>query len=92
MPKQEKTTATPEVKEKKSRTVLSPAERIAKAKAELEALEAKEKAKATAKVDAKQAELDKLKAKREDLDTKILGVEAELVQLKELAGITPTEG
>lgn len=90
MAKQPTAASTPEVKEKKTRTILTPQQRIEKAKAELEALEAKEQGKAKAKLDAAVASVDKLKAKAAELETKIAAAESEVVELKKLAGIEDT--
>lgn len=70
---------------KRTRTVLTPAQRIEKAKADLAALEAKEANKAKAKHAAALDELSALRAKAKDIQSKVDAKEAEVNELHAVA-------
>lgn len=63
------------------RKMLTPQERIAKAKAELEAAEAKARTAATARYDVLQGEQTKLITKRDELAKKLTAVQSEIQQI-----------
>ena len=71
---------------KRTRTVLTPAERIAKAEADLQAIKDKERAKAQAKVSKKREELDAANAKLSDAQAKVQNLTEELASLLDLLG------
>lgn len=79
------------VEEKKTRTVLTAQQRIEKAKAELAALEAKEKDKAKTKLAAAEETVSKIEAKLAELNTKLESAKSDVAQLKVLAGDQPAE-
>lgn len=72
--------------EKKTRKVLTAAERIAAAKQAVADLEAKEASKAKAKVAGAQEKVDALVKRRDDVQSKLNTAEAELAELKSAAG------
>lgn len=84
-------TAKAPAKERKTRTILSPAERIAKAQADLAAMVAKAQTAAKAKVAGAEADLAKLVEKRDALNTKIEAKQSEVDELKAQAGEPVTE-
>lgn len=76
---------------KKTRTILSPTERIAKAKAEVAALEAKEQGKATKKLEANAAAITKAEQKLTAVQATVDQLKAERLELQALAGVTVGE-
>lgn len=68
----------------KKRVVLTPAERVAKAKAELAELEAKAAAKVKARAAALREQRAKLVTKRDETDAKIQEIDNELMELEVL--------
>lgn len=87
-----KTIATEEpAKPKAKRTILSSAERIEKAKADLAALELKEQGKAKAKLGANEEALAKAEAAVTKAQAKVDELKAERLVLQELAGVTVGE-
>lgn len=72
--------------EKRTRKVLTPAERIAAAKQAVADLEAKEAAKAKAKVAGAQEKVDALTKRRDDVQSKLDAATTELNELKAQAG------
>ena len=83
--KQAQTTPAPE--EKKTRTVLTPTERIAKLKAEAEALEKREADRAKAKLGEAEARLTQVKEQRDRAQAKVDDQEKVVAELKTAAGI-----
>lgn len=84
MAKQE--TAAPKA-EKKTRTVLTPAQRAAKLQAEAEALLAREADRAKGKVKGQEERVAQLQAQVDDRQAKLDAAKAELAELKKAAGI-----
>lgn len=73
---------------KRKRTVLSPAEKIAKAEAELAALKEKASGRAVAKLEKLNTQLDELNARKAKLDARIDEVQAEIDEAEKLANST----
>ena len=85
MAKQE--TAAPKAEKTKTRTVLTPAQRIAKLKAEAEALEKREADRAKAKLGEAEARLTQVKEQRDKAQAKVDAQEKVVAELKAAAGI-----
>ena len=77
------------VAEKKKRTVLTDAERLAKMEAELRAAREKAQTKATAKITKLEEQVKALVKKRDALNDQIGQLTSEVNSLKELAGEEP---
>ena len=80
-------TATTEAPAKKQRTILTPAQRIEKLKAEAEALEKREQDRAKSKIATAEQKVTDLQAKRDKLNDQIQVALLELDELRLIAGV-----
>jgi len=81
------TTTEAKAEDKKTRTVLTPAQRIAKLKAEAEALEKREADRAKGKIQAQEERVAQLQGQVDDRQAKLDAAKAELAELRKAAGI-----
>lgn len=91
MVKQETAAAAPKEKPKAKRTILSPAERAAKLRADAAALEAKVAEQAKGKIKAQEERVAQLQGQVDDRQKKLDAAKAELVELRTAAGEEPVE-